>query len=310
VKIRTRPAGGARPVEERPPPEPGRPKHPPEDGTRPAKDGPGRRYRVGLWCSAAFTALLVAMAAFPGLFTSLDPDAADLQAVFAPPGSDGHWLGTDQNGRDLYARIVHGARPSLLIGTGAVVLALVGGVVVGVAAARLGRIADQVISRLLEVVLSIPGLMLVFLVVAALGPGEAPAAVGLAITSLPGFARVARAETIRLRSAPFVEAARGFGWSGPQVVLRHVLPNALGPVLALATVSLGAMIVASSSLSFVGLGPQPPTAEWGAMLAASRQTLSVAWWPAVFPGVAITAAVLAVTALGRELQSRVEGRSA
>jgi len=265
--------------------------------------------RFGLWLSAAFTAVLVAMAAFPTLFTSLDPDAADLRATFARPGG-GHWLGTDENGRDLYARIVHGARPSLLIGTGAVVLALLGGVVVGVAAARLGRIADQLISRSLEVVLSVPGLLLVFLVVAALGPGSGPAVIGLAVTSLPGFARVARTETIRLRSAPFVEAARGFGWSGPQVVLRHVLPNTLGPVLALATVSLGAMIVASSSLSFVGLGPQPPTAEWGAMLAASRQTLSVAWWPAVFPGVAITLAVLAVTALGRELQSRVEGRQA
>ncbi|GAA0952482.1 ABC transporter permease [Actinocorallia libanotica] len=267
------------------------------------------RIRPGLWCSAAFVAVLVAMAAFPALFTAADPDAADLQATFAPPGG-AHWLGTDENGRDLYARIVHGARPSLLIGIGAVALALLGGVAVGVASARLGRLADQVISRSLEIVLSVPWLLLVFLVVAALGPGSGPAVIGLAITSLPGFARVARAETIRLRAAPFVEAARGFGWSGAQVVLRHVLPNTLGPVLALATVSLGAMIVASSSLSFVGLGPQPPTAEWGAMLASSRQTLSVAWWPAVFPGVAITLAVLAVTALGRELHGRVEGRSA
>src|SRR5262249_3300877 len=122
--------------------------------------------------------------------------------------------------------------------------------------------------------------------------------------------RVARAEVLRLRAAPFVEAARGFGWREPQVVVRHLLPNALRPVLALGTVLLGTMIVASSSLSFLGLGPRPPTAEWGAMLAGSRETLSIAWWPAVFPGAAITLAVLAVTAVGRELQSRIDGSPA
>ncbi|MCT9934578.1 ABC transporter permease [Planotetraspora sp. A-T 1434] len=260
-----------------------------------------------LWPWTAVLVVLAVMAAVPSLFTGIDPDAADLNALLHPP-SAGHWLGTDQNGRDLYARIVYGARPSLLIGTGAVLLALAAGVVIGVAAAQLGRVADQVLSRSLDVVLSVPGLLLVFLVVAVLGPGSGTAAVGLAVVSMPGFARVARSEVIRLRSAQYVEAAHGFGWSRAQVVARHVLPNAAGPVLALATVSLGAMIVASSSLSFVGLGPRPPTAEWGAMLSDSREFLALAWWPAVFPGVAITVAVLAVTFVGQHLNRRVEGR--
>ncbi|MEV4096358.1 ABC transporter permease [Streptosporangium saharense] len=260
-----------------------------------------------LWPWTAVLVLLAAMAAFPSLFTGADPDAADLEATLRPPGA-GHWLGTDQNGRDLYARIVYGARPSLLIGTGAVLLALVAGVAVGVAAAQLGRIADQVLSRSLDVILSIPGLLLVFLVVAVLGPGSGSAAVGLAVVSVPGFARVTRAEVIRLRAAQYVEAAHGFGWSRAQVVVRHVLPNAAGPVLALATVSLGAMIVASSSLGFVGLGPRPPTAEWGAMLADSREFLALAWWPGVFPGIAVTVAVLAVTLVGQHLNRRVERR--
>ncbi|MBY8867821.1 ABC transporter permease [Streptomyces sennicomposti] len=264
------------------------------------------RPRIGLWLGLAVLAVLAAMAAFPGLFTGVDPDAANVNALLRPPGG-GHWLGTDQNGRDLYARIVYGARPSLLIGAGAVALALVGGTLVGVAAAQLGRVADQIISRLLDVVLSVPGLLLVFLVVAVLGPGSSTATIGLAVVSLPGFARVARAEVISLRGRAYVEAAYGFGWSRPQVVLRHVLPNALGPVLALATVSLGAMIVASSSLSFVGLGPRPPTAEWGAMLAGSREFLALAWWPAAFPGAAITLAVLAITTVGRHLQRTVDG---
>ncbi|WP_432062536.1 ABC transporter permease [Streptomyces sp. S1] len=267
------------------------------------------RPRIGLWTGVAVLAVLTAMAAFPGLFTSVDPDAADVDALLRPPGG-GHWLGTDQNGRDLYARIVYGARPSLLIGVGAVVLALVGGALVGVSAAQLGRFADQAIGRFLDVLLSVPGLLLVFLVVAVLGPGAGAATVGLAVGALPGFARVTRAEVISLRGRTYVEAAYGFGWTRPQVVLRHVLPNALGPVLALATVSLGAMIVASSSLSFVGLGPQPPTAEWGAMLAGSRDFLALAWWPAAFPGAAITLAVLAITTVGRHLQRTVDGSTA
>ncbi|MGP4051039.1 ABC transporter permease [Streptomyces sp. 2A115] len=265
------------------------------------------RARLGLWLGVTILVVLAGMAAAPSLFTGTDPNTADVDAILRPPG-DGHWLGTDQNGRDLYARIVYGARPSLLIGTGAVALALVGGTLVGVAAAQFGRIADQVIGRFLDVVLSVPGLLLVFLVVAVLGPGTGPATVGLAVVSLPGFARVARAEVIGLRGRAYVEAAYGFGWTRAQVIVRHVLPNALGPVLALATVSLGAMIVASSSLSFVGLGPQPPTAEWGAMLAGSRGFLAFAWWPAAFPGAAITLAVLAVTGVGRHLQRTVDGR--
>ncbi|MER6832068.1 ABC transporter permease [Streptosporangium sp. NPDC000563] len=257
------------------------------------------------WPGAIVLALLAAMALFPSLFTGTDPDAADLNATLRPPDGT-HWLGTDQNGRDLYARIVHGAGPSLLIGAGAVGLALAVGVLVGVAAAQLGRTMDQVLSRSLDVILSVPGLLLVFLVVAVLGPGGGPASVGLAVISLPGFARVTRAEVIRLRTAHYVEAAHGFGWSRVQVVLRHILPNALGPVMVLATVTLGAMIVAGSSLSFVGLGPQPPTAEWGAMLADSQEFLAIAWWPAAFPGAAITIAVLSITVVGGHLRQRIE----
>ncbi|MFE0778874.1 ABC transporter permease, partial [Streptomyces sp. NPDC058861] len=161
------------------------------------------RPRTGLWLGAAVLAVLTAMAAFPGLFTSVDPDAADIDALLRPPG-DGHWLGTDQNGRDLYARIVHGTRPSLLIGVGAVALALVGGTLVGVAAAQLGRFADQAIGRFLDVLLSVPGLLLVFLVVAVLGPGAGARPVGLARRAR---ARVARAGP----RAVLARAGRGVG---------------------------------------------------------------------------------------------------
>jgi peptide/nickel transport system permease protein len=257
--------------------------------------------RLGLVLSVVVLAVLVLAAAFPRLFTGTDPNAADLLATLRPPGGD-HWFGTDQNGRDMFARVVYGTRASLLIGVTAAALALVGGVLVGTVAAQGGRLADQVVSRLLDVVLSVPGLLLVFLAAAVFGAGGGTAATGLAVGAVPGFARVVRAEVMRVRGSHYVEAAYGFGARRLSVVTRHVVPNAVGPVFALAMVSLGAMIVASSSLSFVGLGPQPPTAEWGAMLAAARDFVSIAWWPTVFPGAAITLTVLAATVVGRRLQ--------
>ncbi|GAB3887097.1 hypothetical protein GCM10029964_052520 [Kibdelosporangium lantanae] len=163
---------------------------------------------------------------------------------------------------------------------------------------------------MLDILLSIPGLLLVLLVLAVLGPGVGNAIIGLALMTVPGYARIVRGEVLRVRGAPFVEAAYMLGLPKWRVVLRHMVPNALGPVLALTTVGVGAMIVASSSLSFLGLGPQPPTAEWGAMLASSRDYYSVAWWSAVFPGVAITATVLSISVVGSALQRRVEGRAA
>jgi peptide/nickel transport system permease protein len=268
-----------------------------------------REWRPGVVLGGVFLLLLVAAAVAPALFTSIDPDAADPLSTLAAPSAD-HLLGTDQNGRDVLARIVHGARPSLLIGLGAAGLGLAAGAVLGVLAAQGGRVADEVVARLLDVLLSIPGLLLVILVVAVLGAGTGTSIVGLAVIVAPANARIVRAEVLRLRGAPFVEAAHALGWRRWQVVVRHVVPNALGPVLVLATISVGGLIAAGASLSFLGLGPQPPTAEWGAMLAASRDYYAVAWWAAIFPGVAVTLTVLAITVVGQFLRLRIEGRRA
>ncbi|MEV4418975.1 ABC transporter permease [Patulibacter sp. NPDC049589] len=267
------------------------------------------RVPVGLVLSLLLLALLVAAAVAPGLFTGTDPNAASAADTLTGP-SGAHWFGTDQNGRDIFSRVVHGAGPSLLIGVAASALALVLGTALGVLAAQGGRVGDRVVSRLLDVLLSVPGLLLALLIIAALGPGTRNSILGIALISTPGYARLVRGEVLRIRGSAFVEAAVGLGWSRPQVVLRHVVPNAVGPVIVLATIGVGAAIGVGSSLSFLGLGPQPPTAEWGAMLASSRDYLSVAWWPAVFPGVAITLTVLTVTVVGRRLQLRAEGRVA
>lgn len=265
------------------------------------------RGRPAVVLSVVFLAVIVVAAAWPGLFTGVDPNAGRPQDSLLAPGS-GHLFGTDQNGRDLFARVVHASRPSLLIGLSASSLALVIGTVVGVLAAAGGRRTDWTFSRLLDVLLSIPGLLLVLLIIAVRGPGTTATIAAVALMSIPGYARLVRGETLRLRSAAFVEAAHALGWSHPRVVLRHIVPNALGPVLVIATIGVGSAIGIVASLSFLGLGPQPPTAEWGSMLSTSRDYFSVAWWPAVFPGLAITFTVLAVTVLGHHLQQRLEGR--
>ncbi|MFE3877367.1 ABC transporter permease [Kitasatospora sp. NPDC059146] len=267
------------------------------------------RIRPGVALGLAVCVLLLLAALAPGLFGGAGPDAANPADTLLPPGS-AHWMGTDENGRDVYSRVVHGARPSLLIGLAASALALAAGTLVGVLAAQGGRAVDRIAGLLLDVLLSVPGVLLVLLVVAVLGTGTGNLVAGLALVTLPGYARLVRAEVLRVRGTGYVEAATVLGWSRLQVVLRHVVPNAVGPLLALATVGVGGMIVTGSALSFLGLGPQPPTAEWGAMLAGSGDYVQVAWWTAVFPGAAITLTVLAVSAVGQWLQDRAEGRVA
>ena len=265
------------------------------------------RSRPTVVLGALVLAVIVLAAVWPSLFTGVDPNAGRPQDSLLAPSGD-HLFGTDQNGRDLFARVVHAARPSLLIGVSASAIAVVLGTVIGVLAAAGGRRTDWLFSRLLDVLVSMPGLLLVLLVIAVRGPGTTTTIVAVALISIPMYARLVRAETLRLRGSAFVEAARALGWSHTRVVLRHVVPNALAPVLVLATIGIGSTIGVVASLSFLGLGPQPPTAEWGSMLSSSRDYFAVAWWPAVFPGLAITLTVLSVTVVGQHLQHRLEGR--
>lgn len=265
------------------------------------------RSRPAVALSVIVLAVVILAALWPTLFTDVDPNVGRPEDTLLSPAA-GHLFGTDQNGRDLFARVVHATRPSLLIGVSASTLALVVGTVIGILSAAGGRRTDWTFSRLLDVLLSVPGLLLVLLVIAIRGPGTGTTIVAVALISIPGYARLVRGETLRLRGSAFVEAARALGWSHTRVVLRHIVPNALGPVLVLATIGVGSTIGIVASLSFLGLGPQPPTAEWGSMLSTSRDYFSVAWWPAVFPGLAITLTVLAVTVVGQHLQQRLEGR--
>jgi peptide/nickel transport system permease protein len=242
--------------------------------------------------------LLLAVALAPGLFTATAPDAVDLAALLQPPGA-AHWFGTDQLGRDVFARVVHGSSQSLTIGLGATLIAVLGGTLLGTLAALAPARPGAALTRVIDVLLAFPELLLALLVIAVIGrgPGNTLLAVGLA--GVAGYARLVRAQVLQLRLSGYVEHAVALGESPATIIiLRHILPNAVRPLLVLATVGVGHAILAASSLSFLGLGVVPPAAEWGALLAEGRDFLDIAPWISLLP-----ATVIAVTLLGRRLQT-------
>ncbi len=266
------------------------------------------RARLTILAAAAFIIALVIMAAAPHLFTHYDPLAGDMLAALKAPSAD-HLFGTDRLGRDVFARTLYGARYSLSIGLGSAAISVVFGVLLGLLAGLRSRLLDEAICRLFDVISSFPGVLLALLVVTFLGAGMENIAIAVGIAGVPKFGRVVRAQTRLVRDADYVTHAAIYGQSRLGIFARHLLPNVLTAVPVVATVYVGTTILAVSGLSFLGLGPQPPTPEWGVMLAESRDVLRIAWWPGVFPGAAITLTVISFTALGNALQRRFERRA-
>ncbi|MGW5352850.1 ABC transporter permease [Streptomyces sp. NPDC004031] len=268
----------------------------------------GRRPPVTVIVAWAVLALLAVAVLWPGLLAHQAPDAVQpLDALKGP--SKAHLLGTDELGQDLYSRIVHGARPSLAVGLGATGIAVVAGTLLGVLSAAGGRVVDEIVMRVTDILLAFPGLLLALLVVAMLGPGTRNAVLAIGCSLTPGFTRLARGQALVIRDSGYVQAATVLGRRRAWIYLRHLLPNAVPPLLVFATVGVGTAIIAGSSLSFLGLGPKPPSPEWGAMLSQNRDLLDIAWAPAVLPGVAVTVTVLTINVVGRDLRRRFEGRS-
>ncbi|MEV0331812.1 ABC transporter permease [Nocardia sp. NPDC050717] len=257
---------------------------------------------------AGLTIGLVAIAVVaPGVLAGSDPLAADPLAAQLAPSAQ-HWFGTDHLGRDVFSRVVHGARYSLLIGVTAVALAVVAGSLLGLLAGLARGRLDELITRFLDVVSSFPDLLLALVLISFTGPGTTNLIFALGIASIPRFARVVRAQTLVVQESGYVEQARTFGLTRATLVWRHVLPHAVAQVPILATIGLGTAILGAAGLSFLGMGPQPPEPEWGAMLAEGRNYLRNAWWIGVLPGVAVTATVIAVSSLGRHWQRHYDGR--
>lgn len=258
--------------------------------------------RVPLIASAAVLLFFVLAAIAPNLLAPVDPLAINPTAAFSPPGP-GHLLGTDESGRDIYSRIIHGARPSLLIGAAATAIGLGLALLLGTIAGFGGRWLDFGVGRILEVLFALPGLLLALVFIALAGPGVTTTVIAVGLTTAPGYARVIRAQIIALRTSAMVEAATVLGRSRLHILRIHILPNALGPIAVLATLGLGQAILWAASLSFLGLGSPPPAPEWGTMLATGRTYLQLAWWMTFFPGLAIVLVAADATVLSRSLKS-------
>lgn len=225
----------------------------------------------------------------------------------APSGS--HLFGTDHLGRDMLSRVILGARPALGAAASVVILAILIGVPIGMVAGYRGGRLDEALMRFTDLFLSFPPLLLALVIAALLGPSLPHAALALAVSWWPWYARLARAVTQSLRHAPFIDAARVFGVREPVILLRHILRNAATPILVQATIDGGTVILAIGSLSFLGLGAQPPTPDWGLMVADGRTTVLTEWWIATFPGLAIFAVALGLNLLGDALRDLLDPRS-
>jgi len=273
-----------------------------------ARPSSGRRVPpAGVLAAALMLALLVLAALFPWLVTAASPLQTDATAALQGP-SAAHPFGTDQSGRDVFARVIYGARYSLAVGLGATALALGAGLIIGITAGLAPRFLDGALSRTIDVLMAFPEFLLALVVIAVIGTGEVSIVFAVALAAIPAYARVARIQTMVVSRAGYVRAARSLGVHPFAVVVRHIIPNTLGPLRVMATIGVGTAIVSAAGLSFLGLGPQPPTPEWGVILSEGRNFLATAWWIAVFPGLAITAAVVALSTLGRYLRLRSAGR--
>ncbi|MDR2093499.1 MAG: ABC transporter permease [Azoarcus sp.] len=264
--------------------------------------------RPGLSLSALFVLLLFVTALIPEWISSADPLTGSARNAFRAP-SAAHWLGTDENGRDLAARLAHGVRPSLLLGFSATLVGLLGGIVFGLMAGLGPRWLDSIVTRFIDVLMAFPEILLALVVITLWGQSLLNGIIAIGIGSVPRYARLIRAQMRQVSQAGYVEAAITLGSATPLIVLRHVLPNSIKPVILLATIGIGHNIAIGATLSFLGFGLPPPTPEWGAMLAAGRDFLSNAWWLVVVPGVAVTLTVISITVIGRASMRYSEGKT-
>jgi peptide/nickel transport system permease protein len=255
----------------------------------------------GLVLPLAFVLLLAAATAAPGLFTALAPDAVDTDAILLSPAPE-HWFGTDELGRDLFCRVVYGTSLSLAIGVGAMVIACLGGICLGTAAALAPSPVRRVLVRLIDILLAFPELLLALLVIAVLGRGPTNTLLAVGLSHIAGYARLIRSQVLQVRLSGYVEHAVALGEHPWTIVVRHVVPNSIRPLLVVATIGVGTSVLAASSLSFLGLGVVPPEAEWGALLADGRNFLEIAPWLSLLPATVVAISVISITLLGRRVQ--------
>lgn len=251
--------------------------------------------------------LLLAMTALLApFFAPYDPTAISRDVLQPPTRS--HLMGTDNLGRDVFSRVIYGARVSLQMGFVAVAIAATIGTLIGMIAGTYGGLVDGTLMRIIDALMALPGILLALTVAATLGPGLRNAMIAVGVAWIPSFARIVRATVLQIREMPYIEAAKCLGCGNFRLIMRHVLPNSLTPVLVLASLGVASAILVGASLSFLGVGAQPPTPEWGIMLSDGRQFMRSAWWIMAFPGLAIMITVLGANLVGDGLRDALNPR--
>ena len=233
--------------------------------------------------------------------------AQNIDQRLQPPSAE-HWFGTDNYGRDILARVIHGARMSLTIGVVSTLISVCAGAVFGALAGFYGGKVDNVISRVMDALMCIPAILMALCIIAALGPGLLNLMIAITISQVPSFTRLIRSVIMTLRDSDYVEAARSCGTSDARIIYRHIIPNAIGPIIVQATMAMADMILTAVGLSFIGMGIAPPTPEWGTMLSEGREQIRNAPWIITFPGLAIVLAALSFNMLGDGLRDALDPR--
>jgi peptide/nickel transport system permease protein len=246
---------------------------------------------------AGIVGAVMLMALSAPLWAPYDPNGVSAAHILEAP-SRAHWAGTDELGRDLFSRVVWGARPSLAVAFGIVAIAAAGGTILGCLSGLIGGIIDTLVMRAVELVMALPGLVIALALTAALGPSLVNLTIALGLLGIPFYIRLARGQTLALRERPYVLAARAMGASTPFIVFRHIIPNLISSIVVVASLNLSGAMLAGSGLSFIGLGAQPPLAEWGALVNSGRQYILDQWWYAIVPGTAILITAAAFNLLG------------
>jgi peptide/nickel transport system permease protein len=259
------------------------------------------RLYPGMVAGLAIVLVFVLLAIFAKQIAPYDPLELIRTETKSPPSAT-HLFGTDNLGRDILSRVIYGARISLTVGLVAVAIAMISGTFLGVIAGFYGHAIDSILMRITDIMLAFPGILLAISIIAILGPSLQNVMVAVGISTIPVYTRTARGSVLKVKNNEYIEAARCVGVSNTAIMWRHILPNMIAPIIVISTVNVGTAILSAAGLSFLGLGAQPPTPEWGAMLSEARLFLRQCWWMATFPGLAIMMVVLSVNLIGDALR--------
>ncbi|WP_129728889.1 MULTISPECIES: ABC transporter permease [Bacillaceae] len=264
--------------------------------------------RLFLYIAVVIVLFIIICAVFPKWIAPYSPTYMNTELTLSAP-SAAHWFGTDYFGRDVFSLVVYGSRDSLIIGVASVLIGGLLGGMVGALAGYIGGIVDVVLMRIIEILLTIPGILLALAIAAALGPSLFNIVLAVAASAIPGYARVMRGQMMSIKKRQYVDASRSIGTSSWKIFIWHILPNSWSPLLVMGTIGLGTSILIGSGLSFLGLGIIKEIPDWGALLSQGRGYLTVGWWISAFPGFAITFFVLSINIIGDTLRDSFDPKT-